>query len=156
MGQKSMKISAALNGVKRLGIETSPYIYFVENHPDYADKMEAIFELVETEAIEVTTSVLTLTETLMKPIQAEDKALIQAYRELLSETDYIHLLPVTAKFAAEAAKLRAKYNLRTPDALHIATAIKSGCNAFLTNDKGLQRVSELPILVLDDLELDPT
>ncbi|MEA5567068.1 hypothetical protein [Anabaena sp. UHCC 0399] len=37
--------------------------------------------------------------------------------------------------------------LQLPDALQIATAISSGCDAFLTNDAALQRVLELRILV---------
>ena len=63
------------------------------------------------------------------------------------------LIPVTLPIAESAADLRARYNLRTPDALHVASALSSGCDAFLTNDAGLKRVQELPILVLDELEL---
>jgi predicted nucleic acid-binding protein len=62
-------------------------------------------------------------------------------------------LPIDVTTATSAADLRARYNLRTPDALQIATAITAGCNAFLTNDAALQRVSELRVLVLDQLEL---
>jgi predicted nucleic acid-binding protein len=64
-------------------------------------------------------------------------------------------IPVNETIAARAAYLRAKYRLRTPDALHAATAIVSGCDAFLTNDVTFRRVNEIPILILDDLELDP-
>jgi hypothetical protein len=35
----------------------------------------------------------------------------------------------------------------------VAAALAAGCNAFLTNDLGLKRVTELPILVLDELEV---
>jgi predicted nucleic acid-binding protein len=49
--------------------------------------------------------------------------------------------------------LRAGYNLRTPDALQIATAVELNCQAFLTNDKQLQPVAELRVLILDELEL---
>jgi predicted nucleic acid-binding protein len=58
--------------------------------------------------------------------------------------------PETAKVAAD---LRARYNLRTPDALQLATAIKAGCDAFLTNDATLKKVTELKILVLSELQL---
>jgi predicted nucleic acid-binding protein len=149
-----MKISDALKGIRRLGVETAPYIYYVENHPTYADKVDAIFQVVEAMAIEIKTSVITLTETLMKPIQAEDQPLIDTYRELLTETDYIQLISVTPDLAEKAAHLRARYNLRTPDALHITAALESGCDVFLTNDLGLRRVAELRVLVLDELELD--
>lgn len=146
-----MKVSDALKGVNHLAIETAPYIYYVENHPIYAEKMDAIFEIVEAQAVDITSSVMTLTETLMKPLQANDQVLIDAYNELLTQN--VRLIPITAAIARSAAELRARYNLRTPDALHIATAIDAGCDAFLTNDLGLKRVNELIILVLDELEL---
>lgn len=151
-----MKISDALKDVKRLSVETAPYIYYVENHPAYADKMDAIFQIIEATQAEIITSVITLTETMMKPIQANDLPIIAAYRDLLTETDYVHLIALTSEFAEKAAHLRAKYNLRTPDALHVVTAIESGCDAFLTNDFGIKRVTELRVLVLDELELDTT
>jgi predicted nucleic acid-binding protein len=150
-----VKISDALKGVQRLGVETAPYIYYVENHPIYADKMDAVFQIVEVMMIEIKTSVITLTETLMKPIQTDDQPLIAAYRELLTQTDHVALISVTPDLAEKAAFLRARYNLRTPDALHLAATIESGCDAFLTNDFGLKRVTELRVLVLDELELDP-
>ncbi|HTG15538.1 MAG TPA: PIN domain-containing protein [Blastocatellia bacterium] len=62
-------------------------------------------------------------------------------------------LPIDIKTATSAADLRARYNLRTPDALRVATALAAGCDAFLTNDSDMQRVSELRVLVLDQLEL---
>ena len=67
----------------------------------------------------------------------------------------MRLIPVTFEIADKAAQLRAQYNLRTPDALHIASAIESGCQALLTNDLGIKRVTELRVLVLDELELVP-
>ena len=150
-----MKISDALKGVRRLGVDTSPYIYYVENHRSYADKMDAILQIVEANGLDINTSVIALTETLMKPLQATNQSLINAYRDLLIKTDYIHLIAVTSDLAEKAATLRVQYNLRTPDALHIATAIVSHCEAFLTNDLGLKRVMEIRILVLDELEIDP-
>jgi predicted nucleic acid-binding protein len=49
--------------------------------------------------------------------------------------------------------ISARYSLRTPDALQVATALAAGCAALLTNDVRLQRVTELRVLVLDELEL---
>jgi predicted nucleic acid-binding protein len=60
------------------------------------------------------------------------------------------MIKLTAK---RAATLRAVYDLRTPDALQIATALEFNCQAVLTNDKQLQRVTELRVLILDELEL---
>ena len=53
--------------------------------------------------------------------------------------------------ADTAARLRAEHGLRTPDALQAATAIRRGATAFLTNDAGLVRVSEVEVAVLERL-----
>ena len=64
------------------------------------------------------------------------------------------LVPPYEPVAYLAADLRARYNLRTPDAIQIATAILTGCDAFLTNDDGLRRVSaEMPVIIMH--EIDP-
>ncbi|MGI9066853.1 MAG: type II toxin-antitoxin system VapC family toxin [Pyrinomonadaceae bacterium] len=62
-------------------------------------------------------------------------------------------LPIGATIAESAARLRAVYGLRLPDALQIAFAIDNDCQAIVCNDHSMRRVAELPVLVLDDLEL---
>ena len=47
-----------------------------------------------------------------------------------------------------ATELRARYQVRTPDALHLATAIESSAVAFLTGDAALKRCTELNIQVI--------
>ena len=49
---------------------------------------------------------------------------------------------------AEAADLRARFNLRTPDAIQVATAIIAGAQAFITNDARLKSVTEIPVLLI--------
>jgi predicted nucleic acid-binding protein len=59
----------------------------------------------------------------------------------------------TAPVSQKAALIRVRYGLKLPDALQVATALVAGCDAFLTNDVVLQRVTELRILVLSALEI---
>jgi predicted nucleic acid-binding protein len=53
--------------------------------------------------------------------------------------------------ARQAAQLRAVHNLALADALQIATALNQGCQMFLTNDKQLARVTEIRVVVLEEL-----
>jgi hypothetical protein len=57
----------------------------------------------------------------------------------------------TQPILREAARLRAATSLKTPDALHAATAMSTGCVLFVTNDVGFHGVTGLPLVVLDDL-----
>ncbi|MDQ7036931.1 MAG: type II toxin-antitoxin system VapC family toxin, partial [Anaerolineae bacterium] len=127
--------------------------YYVEENPTYLDKMDAIIKQVEETSIEVVSSVITLTEVLNHPIKQGNSQLEQEYRDILVNSSDYRLLPITLTIAESAANLRARYNLRTPDALHVATAIEAQCDAFLTNDLGIKRVSEITILLLDELDL---
>ena len=101
-----MLISAALKPIKRLYIETAPFIYFIENRPMYAEKMESIFKVIYGQSISVSSSSITITETLVKPIQAKDELLKQHYLDFLN-TRPITLYSVQAQIAQIAAEVRA-------------------------------------------------
>ena len=63
----------------------------------------------------------------------------------------MELIPATLAIWEDAARIRATTGLKTPDALHAASALQAGCALFLTNDSDYRRVQGLPITVLDDL-----
>jgi predicted nucleic acid-binding protein len=48
-----------------------------------------------------------------------------------------------------ATTLRAESQLKTPDALHLAAAIQSGCSEFWTNDKQLVKAAGKRLMVVD-------
>jgi predicted nucleic acid-binding protein len=149
-----MKLPTALRGIRQLAFDTAPLIYFVERHPSYFDRMLFIMRYVDRGLIAGVSSTMALTEVLVQPLRAGDNVLTERYEAILSNSQDFRLEPITTMVARHAADLRARYNLRTPDALHIATAIAAGCDAFLTNDVGVKRVAEIAILVLDELELE--
>lgn len=148
-----MKLDDALSNVSALGLDTSPFIYFVERHPAHINLAREIFKRVDSGALVGYCSTITLTEVLTKPKQEQNQPLESEYNSLLTQSRNLTLLPITASIARIAAELRARYRLRTPDALQIAAALEVRCEAFLTNDTELQRVKELQILVLDQLSL---
>lgn len=148
-----MNIDIALQSTQRLYLDTAPLIYYFEEYPSYISKMDRIFDLIGTSRVVTFSAVHILTEVMVKPLQTGNHELAEEYRDILVNNDAYTLVPVTLPIAESAAVLRARYNLRTPDALHVASAISAGCDALLTNDAGLKRVQELPILVLDELEL---
>ncbi len=148
-----MKLEDALGNISLLTFDTAPIIYFVEANPKYDALVTAIFQRVEDAEITGITSVISLCEVLVHPIRNQNHVLKQRYLDILQNSPNFFTKFINASTAERAAELRAAYNLRTPDALQIATALENGCNAFLCNDKDLKRVTELQIFILDELEL---
>jgi predicted nucleic acid-binding protein len=148
-----MKLDDALAGVTSLGLDTAPIIYFVEANPKYDALVTEIFRRIDTGEFGGVTSVVTVTEVLVQPIRRGDTELEQDYLDLLLDSANFATMLMDTDTAKRAAALRAKYNLRTPDAIQIATALETDCQAFLTNDLPLKRVTELRVLALDELEL---
>jgi predicted nucleic acid-binding protein len=134
-----------------IGLDTAPLIYFIEQNSTYLGIVRAFFMAIERAEFQVVTSTLTLTEVLVHPLRAKNKQLAREYREIIFNQENLTVFPVSAAIAENAAELRAIYNLRTPDAIQIATAIHEGATFFLTNDTRLPVIEDLEILVLNDL-----
>ena len=143
----------ALRGVTHLGVDSAPVIYLIEQHPRYHPLVREVFGRLGGGRLEGITSVVTLGEVLVQPLRHGDVRLAQRYRDVLLQSAGFRTRPLGAIAAERAAELRARYGVRLPDALQLAVALLEGCQAFLTNDHQLKRVAELPVLVLDELEL---
>ena len=89
-----MNVEEGLFGVTRLYVDTAPFIYFTEAHAGYSDKMKAVFHAVSTGKFMVITSAVTLSETLVKPLQADDTALLNRYRNMFYNTNGIRVVSV--------------------------------------------------------------
>jgi predicted nucleic acid-binding protein len=97
-------------------------IYSVEQHPVYAPLLRPLWQAVQNGALEVVSSELALMETLVGPFKRGDTGLAATYEQFFQQPG-IRLLPVTQAVLREAARLRATTRLRTPDAIHAATAL---------------------------------
>lgn len=117
------RVDEALLGVTALGFDTSPFIYFIEQHPAHVDVMREILRRVDAGDISGFSSVVTLTEVLTRPMEKGDRRLEHEYRSLLQHSRHFSLVPIDEATADQAALLRSRYKLRTPDAFQIAAAI---------------------------------
>jgi len=131
-------------------LDANPIIYTVEKHPVYGPLLVPLWQAAHAQAIEVVSSELALMETLVGPLKRGDTALEKTYEQALFGTD-MRLLPITQMVLRKAAHLRATTKLKTPDALHLATAQGASCALFITNDGDFRSVATLPLVVLDDL-----
>ncbi len=134
-----------------VGMDTAPLIYFIEENPAYLDIVRPFFIALDRGDFRVVTSIVTLLEVLVHPFRYGNTMLAREYREILLNAKHIATIPLLYEITEEAARLRAEYNIRTPDAIQMATAIREGASFFLTNDGNLPSLPELQVLVLDEL-----
>jgi predicted nucleic acid-binding protein len=97
------------------------------------------------------TSTITMLEILVQPYRDSDTERIDRFYGLLSTYPHLVWLDATLEIADRAAQLRARSNLRTPDAVQAATAIASGSTGFISNDPVFRRLQDVDVLILDGI-----
>jgi predicted nucleic acid-binding protein len=136
---------------KNIFLDTAPLIYFIEGNSQYQEKLEQIFKSNDNGDFAFIASSITLLEVLVKPLKEGRNELAKKYINILTGAKGIEVFEITNDIAIKAAELRAKYNLKTPDAIQLATAIECNADYFLTNDLRLKLVTEVKCIVLTEL-----
>ena len=147
MGSKTLE--ATLHRYPRLGLDSMVLIYLLEDVEPYASLAEMALKRVEKGQHTAYVSTLCLTEIMVPALRQNDQVTVNRYRQFFFGFPNLRTLAVDIPTAELAASMRAKYDLRTPDAIHVATSLQNGATAFLTNDKQLSRIKELDVLLLD-------
>lgn len=148
-----MKLADALAGVSHLFLDSAPLIYLVEAHPRYLPVIAAVVGMIEARVVVGVTSPVTLAECLVVPYRHGSHTLVERYAARIVGGYNTRFTLIDEHIAQHAAELRARYNLRLADAFQTAVALQTDCEALLTNDASLRRVSELRMLIVEDLEL---
>jgi predicted nucleic acid-binding protein len=134
-----------------VALDTSPFIYHLESHPRYGPAVAPVFERLERRGLTALTSTITMTELLVHPYRTGDLDRVNEIYARASTFPHLAWMPPTLAIADRAARLRADYRLRTPDALQAATALSAGAKGLIANDAALKRIAELEVLLLDEL-----
>jgi predicted nucleic acid-binding protein len=93
-----------------------------------------LLQFLEKNRYEIITSTLTLGEILTKPYKENRLDLVKTYQEFFAEMELIDL---NSEIASLFAKVRADYNIKTPDAVQLASAMYAKADLFVTNDDRL-------------------
>jgi predicted nucleic acid-binding protein len=129
-----------------VGLDTPPFIYFIEEHPRYLSIVRPVFIAITNRMLTGVTSALTLLETLVQSCRVGNAPLAEQYEALLTRSHGLRFEEITSAILRAAAQLRAAYNIKTPDSIHLATALVANCSVYLTNDRDLPLVPGIRIL----------
>jgi len=143
----------ALRGHKTILLDTSIWIYHLEQHPRFGGIATKILSALESGEFHGIASELILTELLVRPLKLNRQDIADEYELLLSNFPNLTFIPVDREILLGAATLRAFFKLRTPDAILFSTALKERATAVISNDTSWRKVSGLvSVILLNDLE----
>ena len=111
-----------------------------------------LFHRVQRRELTVVVSAITEAELLVRPERDRDEDAIERIADLLSEQGIV-VAPVDRRIARLAARLRgrARSKFGLPDAIIVATAILTGCEAVVSNVGDWRQISEIPVVHLDEV-----
>lgn len=143
---------AKQRGISTVALDTMVFIYHVEDRMPYSKFTTELFDGGERGEVQLCTSVLTITEVLTGYRRLKDANAEQSFLQMLNQFySFLKVWPVDFFVADRAASLRAAYGIRTPDAVHLATAIAVGAELYITNDRKLKPVKEVSVVLLTEL-----
>lgn len=121
--------------MRKIYLDSCIAIYLIEEHATYAAAIEN--KLAESVGI-ICYSPLTELECLVLPLRLKRNDLLDKFSRFFSLNLKLEIPDAVYK---EATRLRADFGIKTPDALHLATARFHDCSEFWTNDGRLAGVA---------------
>lgn len=143
-------IADILHRQQQVGLDTAVFIYHIEGSARYSATAEAIFRDLAIGSFRGVTSILTLMELVVKPLQLGEVGVADDYESLLADYPNLTIADLDRQTVRRAAELRAKHRLRPIDTLQVAACLEHGATVFVTNDRDFRRVTEIQVLLLED------
>lgn len=135
---------------KVIGVDTMLFIYLFDNNKKYFSIVKEFFDLLEKEKITVVTSIISPIEIISAPSIEEYPEKQRLYISFFKKIKNLKVKEIDWELVEKVGYFRRKYNLRTPDAIQIVTVIDSQAKIFVTNDVRFKKVTEIPVIILDE------
>lgn len=146
-----MELAQAIAKHHVVGLDTNLFIYAYQEHPKYLPVVRPIFARLDNDSdFRAVTSMITLIQVITQPLRLNRPDLVDIYTNALLNSPNVLTLPTDSTIAHRAAELRARFNLRTPDAIQLATALVAQADVFITNDERLKNVADIPVLIIGE------
>jgi len=122
--------------VSRIYWDTMLFIYWLEDHPQFAKRVGTIRTRMEERQDQLITGAFTFGEVLAG-IYRKGSADLARESRLLLEGVVSEVITFSLETAEHYARIRGILGLPPADAIHLASAAQAGADLFLTNDKKL-------------------
>ncbi len=134
----------------KIYLDANFFIPFVEGS---SLNLHRFFMSAVSDGVEFVTSELTLLETLAGAEKTGNPRLPMLYEAILSPNDdLLDVHPIDRSILRRAARGRTAPGNKTPDAIHVATAIETGCEVFVSSDHKLRVPDGMRKVTLEELD----
>jgi len=134
-----------------IGLDTAIFIYHFEENPTYLPLTRELLSSIEMGERKGVTSAITLMEIIVKPLTMGQVDVARKYEAMLVNFPNLDIVDLDRDVIRQAARLRAEYRIRPPDALQVSASLLYGADVFITNDDLMKRLQDkLEVIILDD------
>lgn len=139
----------------RIYLDTNTWIYALEGYSAFRPQLTLLFEQMQAGTLTGITSELTLAELLVKPCRDQELEQQARYKKAIANRKNFFIMPVLRDLLIDAADVRAKTQLKLPDAIHAATALRTNCTTLLTNDRQIKKLTDISVVLLSEVVSTP-
>lgn len=136
---------------RRVYIDANIFIYFLNGSPAWLPAAESLLTAAGAGRISAVTGEAVVAEVMVGPYRARDPLHIRSVREFFAQPGFLEIVPHTSQAWDDAAMLRGTMGVPLVDALHIATAAQSRCDAIVTNDPNMQSALGVEVFAMGAL-----
>ncbi len=137
---------------KKVYFDTNIFIYLFEGCKTIMPQIKALQSLIEREETRIISSILVYAEMLPPVVKNGNQKVVQSLINFLRETEIFTLVPINFDVSVHAGILRGETGMKTPDAIHVATAMEEKCDVFFTNDKQIKLPKSLERVLFSDYQ----
>ena len=136
---------------RRLAFDSNLLIYLFEVGGPEAVAVQRLLDAAEAGGVSIVVASLALAEISVYPAAVDQAVMAERYADALRSVPRLDVVPLTVEIAIDAGLLRGRLGHSLPDAIHLATALRTGATAFVTNDRRLRTLPKLEVIQLAEL-----
>jgi predicted nucleic acid-binding protein len=145
------RLTERIRSFSVIGLDTAIFIYHFEENPTYLPLTRELLSSIEMGERKGVTSAITLMEIIVKPFALGRIDVARKYEAMLVNFPNLDIVDLDRDVIRQAARLRAEYRIRPPDALQVNASLLYGADVYITNDGSLKRLQDkLDVIILDD------
>jgi predicted nucleic acid-binding protein len=136
---------------RRVYLDSNVVIYILAESTPFSAIAQALLGLSVGRECEFVTAEIAVSEVLPGVVRDDDLEAVDRCLTFFESGDVIELQSTSRDAFYKAGLLRGRTRLSTPDAIHLMTAVETGCEVFLTNDRRIPPLKEISVVQLSDL-----